>query len=200
MKTILVTTYSPRIHGSYGIVSKEIFQRIFDSKKYRIIHHGWFDVDHACQVPWQVIPTNMKQNPNGGPPALDEKDIHGQETFKQVIAKVKPDIVWALGDFYMLKHVFEEKKNYPNVQFICHLAVDGEPWSQMQTTPIINADHIIALSKYGANIISPLVNRPVDYIWHGVNTNVFKQYSPEVKHKLRMQSTGGKFDQDAFVA
>jgi len=84
MKTILVTTYSPCIHGSYGIVSREIFKRVYDSKRYRIVHHGWFHTDLSNEVPWTVIPTNTCRNPHNGQQELDVDDIHGQKSFKAV--------------------------------------------------------------------------------------------------------------------
>lgn len=198
MKTILVTTYSPCIHGSYGIVSREIFKRIYESGDYHIVHHAWFHIELANDVPWDVIPTN--QRIVNGRHELDNDDIHGQKTFKEVLNKVKPDIVWALGDFYMLKHVFDEKVNHPNVQFVCHLAVDGEPWHRGTVSPIVNADDIVAISRYGAETIEPLVNRPVPHIWHGVDTEQFYPLDKEQKLDLRMKSSNGKFNDKAFVA
>lgn len=198
MKTILVTSYSPCIHGSYGIVAREIFKRIHASGKYRIVHHGWFHVDVSNEVPWEVIPTEQKMVQ--GQPQLVQEDIHGQKSFKHVLAKVKPDIVWALGDFYMLKHVFDEKKNNPNVQFICHLAVDGQPWHGGTVAPIKEADDIVAISKFGSDILQPLLNRKVPHIWHGVDLENLYQVEADKRDKLRMESSAGKFHKDAFVA
>lgn len=199
MKTILVTTYSPCIHGSYGIVSREIFKRVYDSKRYRIVHHGWFHTDLSNEVPWTVIPTNTRRNPHNGQQELDVDDIHGQKSFKDVIAKVKPDIVWALGDFYMLQHVFAEKKNYPSVQFICHLAVDGEPWHTGTVAPVKEADEVVAISEYGSQQLSALLQRPVPYIHHGVDTDAIYPFTPERRSKQRSVTSKGMFNDDSFV-
>lgn len=198
MKTILITTYSPCIHGSYGIVSKEIFQRIFDEKKYRIIHHGWFHADLATQVPWQVIPTKAKQVNNHM--ELIASDIHGQESFKELMAQIKPDIVWALGDFYMLNHVFAEKKNYPSTQFIGYVAVDGEPWHTGNVHTVKDADYIYSMSNFGAEILTKLTGKPAKYIWSGVDLNKFFPVSKEEKMDLRKKSTNNVFNEDTFVA
>jgi len=197
MKTILITSYSPCIHGSYGIVAREIFKRIHDAKKYTLVHHAWFHIDVPNSVPWTIIPTKMKME-NGNQQLISE-DIHGQQSFKEVLAKVKPDIVWALGDFYMLKHVFEEKANYPNIQFICHLAVDGEPWHRNITNFVSNADHIVAISKFGSGVLSKVLGKPIPYIHHGVDTKMIYPMDTERRHKQRLSASGGAFTEDAFV-
>lgn len=198
MKTILVTSYSPCIHGSYGIVAREIMQRVHDSGRYRLVHHAWFHIEPANQVPWEVVPTQQKMI--NGQVGLDDADIHGQKTFKLMMERVKPDIVWALGDFYMLKHVFDEKKNYPNVQFVCHLAVDGEPWHDGTVAPVINADDVVAITKFGSDVLKPLLKKEVPYIWHGVNLENMFQLEEKERDTLRLASSNGLFKKDSFVA
>jgi glycosyltransferase involved in cell wall biosynthesis len=100
----------------------------------------------------------------------------------------------------MLKHVFDEKINHPNIQFICHLAVDAEPWHLGTVAPIKNADHIVALTEFGKGVLEPLLNRSVDYIWHGVDTDNLYPLSPQERHQLRIDSSKGVFDKDTFVA
>lgn len=198
MKTILVTTYSPCIHGSYGLVSKEIFLRIHASGKYKIVHHAWFHIDPVESVPWQVIPTMGRKGPNGQMELLQE-DNYGQKSFEQVLQQVKPDIVWALGDFYMLKHVFDLKPKYPTIPFIIHVAVDGEPWNGSMISSFINADHIVGISKYGADVINSLSPKKADYIYHGVNTDIFRAKASSYKGELRGKATGGRIKPDDFI-
>ncbi len=197
-KTILVTTYSPCIHASYGIVARKIIQKLFDTNEYNIIHHGWFHAFQQVNVPWQVIPTETKIVNERH--ELDEGDIHGQRSFKKLINKIKPDIVWALGDFYMLKHVFDEKVNFPSTQFICYLAVDGEPWGPGQLNHIGNADEIVGISKYGADIISDLIKKPTPYIYHGVDPSVLYPLPSQERDSLRRSMIPKPITDKTFIA
>lgn len=197
-KTILVTTYSPCIHASYGIVARKIIQKLYDSGKYNIIHHGWFHAFQQVEVPWKVIPTEVKLV--NGRHELDESDIHGQKSFEKVIQQVKPDIVWALGDFYMLKHVFDQKAKYPSTQFICYLAVDGEPWGPGHLNHVGSADEIVAISKYGSEIISSITKKDVPYIYHGVDPNVIYRMPESERHSLRSSLIPKPITEKTFIA
>lgn len=198
MKTILTTSYSPAIQGSYGIVCKEIFSRIVPTGKYRIISHGWFHIDPTEQVNWQVIPTEFSVTPSGEKQYL-EADKFGEKSFRRVLQETKPDIVWALGDFYMLRHVFQEKRNFPTTRFICHLAVDGEPWHQGLIDFVRPADNIVAISKYGADVLSILMQKPIDHIYHGVNTRLMVSRSEEERGQLKPRLSGNVIKPTDFV-
>jgi glycosyltransferase involved in cell wall biosynthesis len=149
-------------------------------------------------VPWQVIPTICKPGPDGKMQFAKE-DKYGEKSFAQVIEQVKPDIVWALGDFYMLKHVFDMKDKYPTVPFIVHMAVDGEPWHQNLTSTFRSADHVVAISDYGADVLTTVMGKKADFIHHGVNTNVFERVPDERREQIRNTATGGVIKKDDFV-
>lgn len=197
-RKILTTTYSPQIEGSYGIVCREIFNRIFKTGKYDIVSHAWFHVEPNYPVPWQVLPTMTKINPVNGNRELDTDDKFGEKSFEQVMNVVKPDIVWALGDFYMLQHIGKLKYKYPTVQFIGYVAVDGEPWHFGQTEAFKNFDLIVALTQFGSEVLSPLTGKPVSYIYHGVNTDVFKP-QPGERQKILSSGACGPIKPDDFI-
>lgn len=67
------------------------------------------------------------------------------------------------------------KEKYPrDVKWIQYAPQDGEPpmpfWKQIYMT----ADKVIAMSKYGQYVFKQYFNMDVDYIWHGVDSAIFK--------------------------
>jgi glycosyltransferase involved in cell wall biosynthesis len=198
MKTILIVSYSGAIHASFGGVTREIFTRLHKSGKYNIIQHGWFHMDLAEEVPWKIIPTNMKRNDKGGVD-FDQGDSFGQKTFAGVIDDVKPDLVWVLADFYMVKHIFEIKNQYPSTPFIFHVPVDGEPWSDIQTSHFHTADKVVALTEYGSEVIHGVSGRDTDYIYHGVDVDLFRPLGDERREQIITSVTGGRLTKDSFV-
>ena len=205
-KKILVTTYSPCIQGSYGIVQRELFSRIhaWAGDRYEIVSHGWFHFDITDPVPWRVVPTDFKQDPNGNM-VMDDRDKFGEQSLMRVINIEKPDIVFALGDHYMLRHINAAKQAFQTVQFIVYMAVDGEPWHRGLTIPYEVCDHIFALSKYGSSVISPLLARHIDHIYHGVDLNMFHPVDiddPAVLSRIdsmRRSASGNNITGDSFV-
>lgn len=196
-KKILTTSYSPCIEGSYGIVAREIFTRLHALNKYEIVSHGWFHVDANYPVPWKVIPTNTKIN-DKGQRELDMSDKFGEQSFQRMMEIEQPDIVWALGDFYMLQHIGALKQKYPSTQFIGYIAVDGQPWHGGQTEAFKNFDLLVSLTNFGSRILSSVTGKPINHIYHGVNTSVFFPLEDERK-KLIKKSAIPNSNDDTFV-
>jgi len=201
-KTILLASYSAAIHASFGHVTREIFKRIFESGKYNIIQHGWFHMDQAEEVPWKIIPTNFNKDEQGRM-HLDGGDKFGEKSFDTIIKEVNPDLVWVLADFYMVKHIFDQKKNFQTVPFILHIPVDGEPWHEPMVANFATADYVEALTEYGRDIIRSLMPKKpkevINYIPHGVDESVFKKLDQSVAIEARKGSTNGNIDADSFV-
>ena len=67
------------------------------------------------------------------------------------------------------------KEKFPReTKWIQYAPQDGDPPMPQWDTIYRMADKVVAMSKYGQRIFKNYFNLDVPYIWHGVDTNVFK--------------------------
>lgn len=199
---ILVTTNSAATRSSYGIVAKEIWTRILHADpSLKIVQHGWFH-QPVDDVPWEIIPTktpSVKPNSDGSIPPIP--DIYGEETFPSVVQNVRPDLVWGLGDPWMLE-VQPRMKETCGYKYMFYCPVDSEPytprWGQMMSM----ADQLVAITDYGRDVlqeIPQLKNHKISVIPHGVDLKIFNCVDKETRKSYRRDIGGGYISDETFV-
>ena len=199
---ILLATNSAATRSSYGIVSKEIWTRIAAAKpEWEIVQHGWFH-QPVDDVPWEIIPTN-NPNPRMGPegPLEPLPDIYGKETFPQVVEKVRPNIVWGLGDPWMLE-IQSQLKAQAGYKYVCYCPVDSEPYTPKWSPALAQADVLVAMTDYGRDVLLQmphLVGRKIPVIPHGVDLTQFNKLDKVVRAQMRKEIGGGFVKEDTFV-
>lgn len=113
------------------------------------------------------------------------------------INKIEPDIVFTLSDWWTTTYIgkTERKNDWAWIQW---LPIDGEPYdsSTKWTDSFLTADVIIGLAKYGYNQLkegkeyameksTSLVFPELTWIYHCVDTDIFKPLPYEIRKKTR---------------
>lgn len=196
MIRVLLTTYSAVAHTSFGRITRDLWRRLMETKKFKVIQHGWFHRQTVAdgQVPWKILPTNAGFDEEGNP-MLSDADRYGAKSLDRILRMSRPDMVWALADAYMIPHLVEYQRRY-NFKLVLWVPVDGEPYPQPFGDNIKGADKIYGITEWGAEILSHVTEQPCQCIYHGVDTDVFKPVSPERREQVRRSAVAAKWSED----
>lgn len=199
---ILLATNSAATRTSYGIVSREIWSRIVAARPdFEVVQHGWFH--HPVEeVPWEIYPTknpNVNADHEGHLP--DVPDIYGAESFPSVVGQVRPDVVWGLGDPWMLETPAKLKAQ-GGYKYVFYCPVDSEPYTPRWGDMMAQADELVAMTDYGKEVLAEipqLRGRQISVIPHGVDLQVFSQADKAMRARYREDIGGGHIDENTFV-
>jgi glycosyltransferase involved in cell wall biosynthesis len=182
---ILMFTDNPLIHTGMAVVMREISLRLHATGRYEMVLGGWGYNGYPHNFPMPIIPLSAADFGKGG---YGNAGILGLDG---VVDMVKPDIVWGLGDAWMLNYV-REMRNRNSFKFVQYTPIDGEtlgggipltwvPW-------LSDADQLVMYSQYGVDHMKktcPQIN--TELIYHGVKTDVYKPLGGDIKSQLKKQ-------------
>lgn len=104
----------------------------------------------------------------------------------------QPDVIYMTGDpgsVAALAQVLPAK--YPVVAYV---PIEGEPIVNSAWRAILNHINFFTCSEYGQRIVKRDTGKDVDYIYHGVDTEVFSPLTPEERAEYRARlGWDGKF-------
>jgi len=189
-KKILVMTDSPKLHTGFATVGKKIFTYLNRTGKYEINCIGWFHQDGANEEVSYPIWTTDKDDKG----RLTQEDKYAHKTFPTYVEKFKPDLVWTLGDMWMVDHV-ASAPNRKTFKWVAYFPIDGHP-SPSKWGPVVESmDVAVAYGQYGMDVISKRAPRAnLKYIYHGVDTNTFKPLDLDLKVEARKTIMGLGYD------
>jgi glycosyltransferase involved in cell wall biosynthesis len=182
---ILMMTDNPLIHTGMAVVMREISLRLHATGRYDVVIGAWGYNGYPHQFPMPIIPLSAADFGRGGHPHAGIMGLDG------VVEMVKPDILWALGDAWMINYI-NEMRNRKSFKFVQYTPIDGHiqgggvpanwgPW-------LSGADQLVMYSQYGADQLkksAPNIN--TELIYHGVKSDVYKPVGAEVKAQLKRQ-------------
>ncbi len=168
-KKILCMSDSSKLHTGFASVTKNIFTYLTKTGKYEIVQIGWFhqETNEDCTYPiWLTEKDRMTGK-------LTQEDKYAHKSFAKYVDKFKPDLVWTLGDMWMIDHV-AMAPNRDTFKWIGYFPIDGEPSPSKWGSVVENMDIAVAYGNYGKNVVSKRApNANLTAIYHGVNTEVF---------------------------
>jgi glycosyltransferase involved in cell wall biosynthesis len=182
---VLLATYSAETHTSYGIVTRELWKRLRNlNPKWTILQHGWFHKSLE-PVPWHIEPTTNAtdvRDPRG--------DIYGSLSFESVVSKFRPDLVWTLSDPYMCDYMGQYRPRY-GFKLLKYCPVDGVPQPANWADALKDCDMFVPITEFGAKALAPYFNDEIKpHIYHGVDTDRFFPFSPELRARNRPKTLG----------
>ena len=167
---ILFVGDSPALHTGFGHVLKTIALHLSDNTEWEIKCIGWFDNGESrnSMLPFDIIPTNGTM-----------QDVYGQQTFEQVVQAYKPDVVFAIGDAWMVKP-YTESQYRDTYKLIMYSPIDGSPIPKEWCETFKKADVFVAYGNWGKKVIQDRDSSfPISVIPHGIDTSVFHKKDVE---------------------
>ena len=199
---VLLATNSAATRSSYGLVAKEIWTRVLAADpSIELVQHGWFH-QPVEDVPWEIYPTknpNVHPNPDGSIPPVP--DVYGADSFIEVVQKIRPDVVWGLGDPWMLE-VQPRMKQQAGYKYVFYCPVDSEPYTPRWGDMMAQADELVTITDYGREVLSQipqLKSRHIHVIPHGVDPLVFNPVDKDTRKRYREDIGGGYVNDDTFI-
>jgi len=184
-KKILVMTDSPKIDTGFGRVGREVWSHLNNTGKYEINAIGWFHQENDREVSYPVYTT--KKNEKG---IITQEDKYGHHTFPAYVEKIKPDLVWSLGDMWMTDHI-KEAKNRKSFKWVGYFPIDGQPVPTKWGPIVEDMDYAVAYGKYGEDVIKQKApNANLSYIYHGVDTKLFSPMPKEQRSMVKKRLLG----------
>lgn len=114
---------------------------------------------------------------NGDPMGL----VRAVEVFEQKL--FEPDIIYATGDpgsIAALAQVIPA-----DVPFLAYVPIEGEPLINSQWRGILDHIDFFTCSDYGVKVVEDSINKHVDMVYHGVDTEIFKPMDTDERDEMR---------------
>jgi glycosyltransferase involved in cell wall biosynthesis len=178
---IVMVSDSPTLHTGMGKVVREVALGLHKTGKYEIIVLGWGYNADPHPFPFTILPASSRDFGRGGFPEA------GIASFDQRIMQLQPDIVWALGDAWMLNWI-KDSSVRNKFKYIQYMPIDGSPVPQYWCGWLKHIDQLVLYSKYGQKemeLADPTINTKL--IYHGVHPDVYYPLSQEVKNNIKKQ-------------
>jgi len=191
-KKILVMTDSPKLHTGFARVAKTIFTHMVRTGKYDIRCIGWFHQETNEEVPYPILHTGKDEEGR-----TTQEDKYAHKSFPRYVEKFKPDLVWTLGDMWMVDHV-ATSANRKSFKWLSYFPIDGYPSPTKWGPTVENMDYAVAYGKFGMDVIkqkAPKAN--LSYVYHGVDTKVFHPLSESERSIARDSLIG--IDKDVTI-
>ena len=176
---ILMMSDSPLLHTGMGVVFREIALGLIATGKYEVIGLGWGHNGFPHNLPFQILPASSRDFGKDGHPQA------GIPGFAQTVDMVKPDVVWALGDSWMLNWI-NDVPNRKNFKYIQYMPIDGDPVPSDWVPWIEHADKLVLYSQYGVREVAKAAPhiKPA-MIYHGTHPERYFPIPPEAKAEVK---------------
>jgi glycosyltransferase involved in cell wall biosynthesis len=168
---------------------------------YEVYQVGLFHCYAVTEPKWPIYPTKTVKN-QLGQNDFSPCDRFGQETFREVLDCVKPDITFAYNDPQNLEHLCDPRDKREH-KLIVYTNVDGFPFLTSLVTRLGQADLVFTASRFSAEVLKaccPQI-RPdiIDCIYAPADTNRFIPVTEQEKSLLQQDLLPPWMNKGAFV-
>lgn len=163
---ILGMSDSPIIATGYANQSREIFKRLGQLNNFECYFQGWQQ---------QGMPvSDFTMNDEKYNITLLENGFKqfGEGKLQAYLDKIQPDILWTLGDLFMLYYMRNIRLN--GTKWVCYFPSDGEPLPLGTNDLLQRAYCPVGMSQFAQKQAVDSGIENCQYIPHGINTNKFR--------------------------
>jgi glycosyltransferase involved in cell wall biosynthesis len=183
-RRILVVSDSAHLNTGFGRVAREIGTALVATGQWDVSQLGWFHNPSTAVVPFRVYPTTGQ-------------DAYGHKAYPETVARLKPDIVLAIGDDWMIGHMLDHPRTCPVVGYV---PIDSEPVSLDAMKTFSKLDHLVLYGMYAwRRVHGEALEGKRSMIPHGVDLQTFRPLPIEEKQRARAEILGGRKGVDFIV-
>jgi glycosyltransferase involved in cell wall biosynthesis len=166
-KTILFMT--DLADTGFGRVGQEIVKRFALSGMYNVVYLGWVARNPAVVEKWKELGV-VVQMCDGS-----IEDQFAQKTLPRAIEHYQPDLIWTLGDPWMVDHVSKMPGYGQDWRWISYVPIDRDELNKSWLPALKAPDALVLYSHFGAEVVKRHLPRvQTEVIYHGVDTDVFR--------------------------
>lgn len=179
---ILFVGDSPKLHTGFATVLRKIAVHVADNTNWHVKYLGWYDKRDSLEnlFPFELIVTDGTV-----------QDVYGQKTFNSIVQSFRPDVVFAIGDEWMIRHLTESPYR-DSYKLIIYTPIDGAPIPMAWVETFRKADSFVCYTDWAKKVIHHRDNTlPISIIPHGLDCSIFKKQSNVERVK--------PFNKDSFV-
>tara|TARA_R110002074_G_scaffold402324_1_gene607104 strand:+ start:166598 stop:168058 length:1461 start_codon:yes stop_codon:yes gene_type:complete len=208
---ILICTHSAALHSGLSETTRHIFIPLLQKfkEKYEVHQLGYFHFKPVEPVPWPIYPTKINQTPQG--PQPDMNDRYGQLSFDEVVAQVKPDIVFGYGDMWHFDHMLSSplRNSY---RMLCYYTIDGQPYfghlnkdgSTEWGKKLLKSDQVVVLSHFGKEVLqrgnTELKDKDIKVMYHPLDMSRYPTLSDQQQLEIKDKLLPKHISRKAFIA
>lgn len=175
------------IPSGFGRVSESILTRIKDEYDVHVMAINYFGQPH--EFDFKLYPAAK----NGG-----RQDPYGFKYLEELFKEVKPDIVLAFNDVWIIRYYWSIIKKYKtemDFKFVSYFPIDGGGWFPQIVEWMNETDLSITYTDFGKEVIRNCgYEGKIVTLEHGVDTDVFRPLD-----KQRCREIIGKMNEDDFI-
>ena len=200
---ILIQTDSSQLHTGLAETTRLIFNPLLEKygDQYELHQVALFHSNPVVEAKWPHYPTKLKTDDKGRK-IFDENDRYGQITSPEVIAKLKPDIVFGYGDPWYVEHLATNPQ-IKDYSLVLYLTYDGTPYPSKDQSWLKNVDKFVTLSSFSRHVIQnsmpDLKDKDIDVIYNPADIDRYCPPTEEEKLALREKAFPAHVPKDAFV-
>lgn len=115
----------------------------------------------------------------------EKGDPMGLRTALTAFEEFRPDAVYITGDpGAVASHALVIPASTP---VFAYVPVEGEPILLPEWQQVLRTINWMTCTRYGAEVATRDLDRPIDFVYHGVDHDVFKPLAPERREEIREQ-------------
>lgn len=170
---------SPTVPTGFGIVAKNLLRDMhmnFDVKILGINYYGNTRYDANKYFIYSI----------------DKTDPLGLNRFIDTLKDAKPDVIFLFQDMFHIDAALPRiKKEYSaDVPIVTYFPVDGSPVSQAWHAAFTVPDKLLTYSQFAVDSVRSAIkqlpaNKPMDILYHGVDTTQFYKLPSGVRKRIR---------------
>lgn len=153
----------------FGRVGEEIVKRFAQTGKYNIVYFGWAAKNSPqLHFKWKELGVKVVTT------TLGYDDQFGQTSLPETLKQYQPDIVWTLGDPWMVQHV-DKMPGRANFKWVSYVPIDRDILNVEWLPSLKAADVLVLYSRFGQEVVERQLPRvKTEMIYHGVDTDQFR--------------------------
>jgi len=168
----------PILHTGQAVVLREVALGLHNTGKYNIVIAAWGYNGVFNPFPFTMIPTSARDFGKTGFPEAGIPNIEG------VIEMVKPEVLWTIGDCWMVNYI-TDLKNRNKFKWVGYTPVDGTPVLDYWLPWMKNMDQPVMETQYGVDEMAKAGLPGLPFIYHGCNIENFRPLGPEAKKDIK---------------
>jgi len=176
---ILMMSDNPTLHTGMAVVLREVALGLHKTGKYEIVVAGWGYNGYPHNFPFAMLPASTRDFAKDGYPQA------GIPGLGQMIEMVKPDVVWALGDAWMLNYI-QTLPNRSKFKYVQYMPIDGNPVPDYWVPWIEHIDQLVLYSQYGVDeVAKATASIKPELIYHGTHPERYYPLPQQARDDIR---------------